>query len=125
QKTRTEKDDAAMIENLHSTKELGLSIRRALEAGKTEEFARLMHQHWLHKKRRSSGITNDQISAWYDCGFANGALGGKLIGAGGGGFLLFYAHDRTVLRKAMTQQGLVEVRFNFVLEGSRVMVTDS
>jgi len=125
QKARTEKEDGAMIENLHFTKELGFSIRKALESGNTEEFARLMHQHWLHKKKRSSAISNDQISAWYDAGMANGALGGKLIGAGGGGFLLFYAHDRAALRKAMSQHGLVEVRFNFDLEGSKVLVTDS
>jgi len=125
QKARTEKDDGAMIENLHFIKDLGFSIRIALESGNMEEFARLMHQHWLHKKKRSAGITNDQISAWYETGMAHGALGGKLIGAGGGGFLLFYARDRTALRKAMTQQGLVEVRFTFDLEGSKVMVTDS
>jgi D-glycero-alpha-D-manno-heptose-7-phosphate kinase len=125
QKARTEKDDGAMIENLHFTKELGFSVRKALESGNTEEFARLMHQHWLHKKKRSSAITNDQISAWYEAGLANGALGGKLIGAGGGGFLLFYAQDRNALRKAMSQHGLMEVRFNFDMEGSKVMVTDS
>jgi len=125
QNSRTDKDDAAMLENLHVTKELGLSIRKALEAGKTSEFARLMHQHWLHKKKRSDGISNDQISNWYNHGLSHGAIGGKLIGAGGGGFLLFYASDRAALRKAMADQGLMEVRFSFDLEGSKVMVTDS
>jgi D-glycero-alpha-D-manno-heptose-7-phosphate kinase len=125
QKSRTEKDDNAMLDNLHYTKDLGLKIRQALEEGKTDHFAKLMHEHWLHKKMRSSAISNNQISAWYDLGLANGALGGKLIGAGGGGFLLFYAQDRVALRKEMAQAGLVEVRFSFDHEGSKVMVTDS
>ncbi len=125
QKARTEKDDSAMLDNLHFTKELGHSIRGALEAGRTEKFAALMHEHWLHKKKRSQGISNDQISAWYDLARSNGALGGKLIGAGGGGFLLFYAHDRAALRRIMAQEGLAEVRFSFDYEGSKVMVTDS
>jgi len=125
QKTRTEKSDASMIENLHRTKQLGFDIRAALEAGRTDEFARLMHEHWLHKKKRSAAISNDQISAWYDLAYGRGALGGKLIGAGGGGFLLFYAGDRVALRRAMAQQGLEEVRFSFDHEGSKVMVHDS
>ena len=124
QKTRTEKDDKSMIENLHYTKELGQSIQKALESGKTHEFAELMHKHWVHKKKRSQSISNDKISQWYDIGLANGASGGKLIGAGGGGFLLFYAHDRKKLREAMATQGLVEVRFSFDHEGSKVMVNE-
>ena len=125
QKKRTEKDDAGMIENLNFIKDLGYSIRKALEAGQTDEFAHLMHQHWQYKQKRSKGISNDQISGFYDIGMKNGALGGKLIGAGGGGFLLFYAKDRIALRKAMADAGLVEVRFGFDHEGSKVIVTDS
>ncbi len=124
QKTRTEKADSSMIDNLHYTKQLGYDIRKALEAGRTDEFAKLMHQHWLHKKKRSASISNDQISAWYDLAYAHGALGGKLIGAGGGGFLLFYAGDRTALRRTMAEQGLTEVRFSFDHEGSKVIVND-
>ncbi len=124
QKLRTEGDDKAMIDNLNFTKELGRSIGKALEAGNTDEFAKLMHQHWLHKKKRSEGISNEQISAWYDLAKDNGATGGKLIGAGGGGFLLFYAHDRKQLRQAMATAGLAEVRFSFDHEGSKVMVND-
>ncbi|MGZ3687530.1 MAG: galactokinase, partial [Bdellovibrionota bacterium] len=94
---------------------------KALEAGDTHTFAQMMHQHWLHKKERSGGISNENINRWYDVGFANGALGGKLIGAGGGGFILFYANDRVALRKAMAKEGLVEVRFSFDHEGSKVV----
>jgi D-glycero-alpha-D-manno-heptose-7-phosphate kinase len=124
QKTKSEQDDKAMLNNLHFVKELGYSIKKALEAGDTAEFAALMHQHWLHKKARSSGISNEQINRWYDVGYANGASGGKLIGAGGGGFLMFYAKDRTALRKAMTAEGLIEVRFSFDHEGSIVLSRD-
>jgi len=124
QKARTESEDAAMIDNLNFTKELGRSIGKALEAGDTEKFAGLMHEHWLHKKKRSAAISNNQISAWYDLAKENGALGGKLIGAGGGGFLLFYAGDRKRLRQAMSGAGLEEVRFSFDQEGSKVMVSE-
>lgn len=122
QKKRSEKDDKEMLNNLHFIKELGQSIKETLEKGNCAEFGRLMHEHWLHKKKRSSGISSEQINRWYDIGFANGALGGKLIGAGGGGFLMFYAKDRATLREAMAKEGLSEVRFRFDHHGSRVMV---
>jgi D-glycero-alpha-D-manno-heptose-7-phosphate kinase len=123
QKSRTESSDKSMIDNLHFIKELGLKIKKELEAGHAENFAKLMHEHWLHKKKRTAAISNDQISKWYEMALDNGALGGKLIGAGGGGFLMFYAKDHVALRKAMAQAGLQEVRFNFDHEGSKVMVT--
>ena len=122
QKKRSESMDKSMLDNLHFIKELGLSIKSALEAGDTDGFAALMHKHWLHKKERSGGISNETINRWYDVGMANGALGGKLIGAGGGGFLMFYASDRAALRKAMAKEGLTEVRFSFDHEGSKVIV---
>jgi D-glycero-alpha-D-manno-heptose-7-phosphate kinase len=80
-----------MIENLHFVKDLGLQSQRALETGNLHEFARLMDVHWQRKKQRSGGMSNPKINEWYDLAMANGALGGKLIGAGGGGFLMFYA----------------------------------
>jgi D-glycero-alpha-D-manno-heptose-7-phosphate kinase len=124
QKRRTEGDDQAMIENLHFIKELGVSIKGALEAGDTQRFGELMHEHWLHKRKRSKGISNEQINRWYDVGHANGAVGGKLIGAGGGGFLMFYAKERSALRAAMAREGLEEVRFAFDFEGSKILVQD-
>lgn len=125
QKSRSDKDDPTMLDNLHFIKELGMTIRTHLEAGNTAGFAECMHRHWEHKKQRSKGISNPQINDWYDLGYANGASGGKLIGAGGGGFLMFYAHDRSALRKAMAKEGLTEVRFSFDHEGSKIMVHDS
>jgi len=113
--------DSAMMENLHCIKDLGKRSQTALEAGNLEEFARLMDTHWQRKKERSRGMTNSDINAWYDCAMANGALGGKVIGAGGGGFLMFYAGDKVKLRHAMREKGLTEVRFRFDFEGTRVL----
>jgi D-glycero-alpha-D-manno-heptose-7-phosphate kinase len=123
QKTRTQKNDAEMLKNLHYIKELGFRSQQALEDGKPQHFGELMHEHWQHKKKRSGGMSNPQIDAWYDLGMKSGALGGKLVGAGGGGFLLFYAHDRNKLRRAMAEAGLEEVRFRFDFEGTKVVLS--
>jgi D-glycero-alpha-D-manno-heptose-7-phosphate kinase len=121
QKVRSDELDPAMIDNLHYVKELGLRSQRALEAGRCEEFGALMHEHWEHKKRRSKGMSNREIDEWYEIGRRNGAIGGKLVGAGGGGFLMFYAEDRKRLRQAMRGAGLEEVRFRFDFEGTKVL----
>ncbi|MCC6192126.1 MAG: galactokinase [Anaerolineales bacterium] len=121
QQTRTRQADREMLDNLHYVKELGLRSQQALEAGDTRGFAALMHEHWEHKQRRSRGMSNLQINEWYALGRANGALGGKLVGAGGGGFLLFYAEDHRRLREAMAQAGLEEVRFHFDFDGTKVL----
>lgn len=121
QNTKTKDSDKHMIDNLHFVKELGLKSKLLLESGKTTEFGALMHEHWEHKKRRSGGMSNAQIDQWYDLGMKNGAVGGKLVGAGGGGFLLFYAADRNKLRHAMAAAGLEEVRFAFDFEGTKVL----
>jgi len=121
QDQRTKVHDAAMINNLHYVKELGVKSRDALEAGDLRRFGTLMHEHWEHKRKRSGGMSNPHIDAWYDLARANGAVGGKLIGAGGGGFLMFYAEDRVSLRHAMRQAGLTEVRFHFDFEGTKVI----
>ena len=121
QNDKSKQNDQAMLDNLHFTKELGYKSLEALERGNLDEFARLMDVHWQRKKARSSGMSNDRINEWYDYARANGALGGKLIGAGGGGFLMFYAGDKTKLRHAMREKGLQEVRFRFDFEGSKVV----
>jgi D-glycero-alpha-D-manno-heptose-7-phosphate kinase len=115
--------DKSMIENLHFVKDLGLQSQRALETGNLHEFARLMDVHWQRKKQRSGGMSNPKINEWYDLAMANGALGGKLIGAGGGGFLMFYADDKSKLRHAMRQAGLKEVRFRFDFEGTKAVIS--
>jgi D-glycero-alpha-D-manno-heptose-7-phosphate kinase len=123
QNTRTKKHDDEMLRNLHFVKELGHRSREALESGDTVKFGELMHEHWEHKKRRSAGMSNQQVDEWYDLGMKNGAVGGKLVGAGGGGFLMFYASDRTKLRRAMRGAGLEEVRFSFDFEGTKIVLS--
>ncbi|HMD47210.1 MAG TPA: galactokinase [Acidimicrobiales bacterium] len=124
QKQRSEKSDPAMIDNLHYVKELGVRSRQALERGDTLAFAQIMDEHWQHKKKRSSAMSNPDIDRWYSIGLDNGALGGKLVGAGAGGFVLFYAKDQDSLRRAMSAEGLAEVRFSFDHDGSIVLVRD-
>ena len=123
QNDRSKQDDAAMLDNLHFTKELGMLSLEALKKGDLREFARLMDVHWQRKRARSDGMSNDRIDEWYALAMRSGALGGKLIGAGGGGFLMFYAEDKVQLRQAMAAQGLKEVRFKFDFEGTKVLVS--
>lgn len=121
QKARSQGGDTQMIDNLHYVKELGLRSKEALEQGDTEGFAVLMHEHWEHKKKRSTSISNGNIDRWYELGRDSGALGGKLVGAGAGGFLLFYTRDQHALRQAMAAEGLTEVRFTFDHDGSTIL----
>lgn len=114
-------NDKSMIENLHYVKELGQAGKKALEAGDLRGFADLMHVHWEHKKKRSPAMSNSAIDQYYELARANGALGGKLIGAGGGGFLMFYTEDKTQLRHAMRHAGLREVRMRFDFQGTTVV----
>ena len=121
QDERSKNADKTMVDNLHFVKDLAGQSQRALENGNLREFARLMDVHWQHKKKRSKGMTNVQINEWYDLAMSRGALGGKLIGAGGGGFLMFYAEDKAALRHALRDQGLTEVRFRFDFEGTKTL----
>jgi D-glycero-alpha-D-manno-heptose-7-phosphate kinase len=121
QKQRTEQSDDEMLQNLHYVKELGRRSAQVLEAGQLPVFGDLMHEHWEHKKRRSNGMSNPQIDEWYELGRQNGAIGGKLVGAGGGGFLLFYTEEPRRLRTAMARAGLEEMRFRFDFEGTKVL----
>jgi D-glycero-alpha-D-manno-heptose-7-phosphate kinase len=121
QDDKSKSSDKAMTENLHFVKDLGKQSQRALEGDDLHEFARLMDVHWQRKKERSQGMSNQKINEWYECAMSSGALGGKLIGAGGGGFLMFYADDKARLRHAMREKGLTEVRFRFDFEGTKVL----
>ena len=123
QDQKSKSDDKDMIENLHFVKDLGLKSQAALESDNLHEFARLMDVHWQRKKQRSGGMSNPKINEWYDLAMASGALGGKLIGAGGGGFLMFYSEDKVKLRHAMTKAGLQEVRFRFDFEGTKLVIS--
>ncbi len=123
QKLRSECKDAAMAQSLHFTKEIGHQIVAELESGNVLEFGPLMHEHWLSKRRRSAGMSNDRIDSLYDLAMRQGgALGGKLVGAGGAGFLLFQTEDRRRLRQIMLQAGLTEMDFSFDFDGSVVLL---
>jgi len=122
QHDKSTQSNEAILKNLHFVKELGRQSQRALEDNDLGEFARLMDVHWRRKKERSAIMSNNFINDSYDVAMANGALGGKLIGAGGGGFLLFYAEDKARLRDAMRERGLTEVRFRFEPEGTKILI---
>ena len=121
QDDKSKSKDNDMTANLHFVKELGYASKDALEQGNLDEFGRLMNVHWQHKKQRSGGMSNSNIDDWYDLALKNGAIGGKMVGAGGGGFLMFYAEDQVKLRAAMRQAGLQEVRFRFDFHGTQVV----
>ena len=120
---KSKANDLKMIENLHFTKDLGMRSKAALVEGDTKKFGELMHEHWEHKKSRSFGMTSDFIDDAYAQAIQAGAVGGKLVGAGGGGFLMFYADDKEMLRRKMSELGLEEVRFQFDFEGTKVILS--
>jgi len=121
QKEKSNKDDKDMLENLHYVKDLGYRSKNALESGKLNVYGEIMHEHWENKKRRSKGMSNPEIDTWYQAALNNGAIGGKVVGAGGGGFLMFMANDRDKLRHEMKLQDLEEVRFKFDFEGTKII----
>ncbi|MGH9586960.1 MAG: galactokinase [Acidobacteriaceae bacterium] len=126
QKARSLGRDPAMLDGLHFAKELGYEIRSVLEAGRIEEFGPLMDAHWRKKRERSEGMTSSRIDELYALAMRQGgARGGKLVGAGGGGFLLFQSRDRRRLREAMTEAGLSEMDFSFDFDGSVVVVRNA
>jgi len=121
QDVKSREADSEMMGNLHFVKDIGRRSLDALEKGELTQFAELMNVHWEHKKRRSVRMSNDNIEQWVALARANGALGGKVVGAGGGGFLMFYADDKVRLRAAMREAGLQEVRFRFDFDGTKVV----
>lgn len=124
QGSKIQVDESEAVRSMHRIKEIGRESRRALEEGDVTTLGKLMHEHWLEKKRVSTKISNPKIDEWYETGLRNGALGGKVMGAGGGGLLLFCceAGKRKQLRSALEAKGLQHMDFRFDWDGSRVMV---
>ena len=120
---QSEKNENSIIENLHEVKEIGYQSKRYLENDDLNSFANLMNDHWKIKKKRSKIMTNEKIDSYYQSGIDNGAIGGKVIGAGGGGFLMFYASDKKLLRNKMQSLGLIEINFQFEFEGTKSIVS--
>ena len=121
QHRKTLDQDASMIANLHHVKALGLQSKDALESGDLRRFGALMHEHWDYTRGRAAAMSSDAVDAAYTLARENGAIGGKLIGAGGGGFLMFYTEDKRRLRAAMKHTGLREVRIALGVAGTRVV----
>lgn len=124
QRQDTEGGDSTVLDSLHRTKELGYRVKETLEQGNLDNFGQLLHEHWENKKRRSGKISNSQVDRWYTVARDSGALGGKLIGAGGGGFLMLYCPNdkKGSVREALAAEGLREMPFNFDFEGTKVLV---
>jgi D-glycero-alpha-D-manno-heptose-7-phosphate kinase len=121
QDDKTKAMDQNMIDNLHHIKDLGYRSLDALESCDLIEFGTIMHEHWQYKKKRSKNMSNPDIDEWYQIAMENGAIGGKLVGAGLGGFLLFYTEEKTRLQNAFKQIGLKEVEIRFDFEGTKIL----
>lgn len=113
-----------VLDSLHRSKELGYKIEEALLKGDIEQFGELLHTHWLNKKRRLVSISNPNIDRWYEIARENGAVGGKIMGAGGGGFFMFYVPNgkKNNFRNVMTKEGLREMSYDFDYEGAKVLI---
>jgi len=124
QKDDTLRAAPAVVDSLHRTKELGFRIKEALEREQLDEFGALLDEHWQNKKRRADAITDRRIDRWYTLAREKGALGGKLIGAGGGGFLMLYCPgcSKAAVREALTAEGLKEMPARFDFDGAKVLV---
>ncbi len=114
--------NANAVEKMHAIKKIGEESKRALEIGDLTRFGELLHEHWVTKRGVTDNMSSDSIDRWYDIARENGAIGGKIMGAGGGGFLMLYCDDgRQNLRSLLSKEGLVEYRFRFDFEGSKVV----
>jgi len=124
QKQDTSAGKQSVVDSLHVTKQIGYEIRDALESGDLVRYGELLHKHWLNKKRRSEKISDANVDRWYDVARSNGALGGKVMGAGGGGFMMIFTtpEAKQRVREALSTDGLREMPFDFDLDGAKVLV---
>lgn len=123
QSKATEDNKKQVLDSLHYIKDSGYKILDIVESGNITELGHMFDEHWKYKKQLAKGISNPQFDEIYKIAMQNGALGGKISGAGGGGFFLFYCeNNQSKLRKAMKEVGLKEMRFDFDYEGSKVLV---
>jgi D-glycero-alpha-D-manno-heptose-7-phosphate kinase len=124
QSKKAKAEENTVIESMHKIKEIGYEVKKALLKGDVCTFGKLLHEHWLTKKNVSTKMSNPKIDDWYKLAMRNGALGGKIMGAGGGGFLLFCVENgkRKLLRKTLEEAGLKYMDFKFDWEGAKVLV---
>lgn len=121
-KSKSKKSDE-IIQSLDEIKDLGQQVKKYLLTGKVDEVGSSFHTHWLIKKRLSSKVSNPQIDYWYEQGMRNGALGGKIMGAGGGGWFVFYVNkNKKRFSEQMTKLGLNEQSVKFDWEGTKTLI---
>ena len=121
QKEKSDKNDDSMIKNLDKVKKMGKEFSSLLKGKRFDEYGKLMNEHWILKKERSKAMSNEKIDELYEFGIKNGSNGGKIIGAGGGGFILFQSNNPTMLRKKFSEQGIRAIDFNFVNLGTEII----
>lgn len=124
QREKSEQRSGRTLDALHRIKALGWQIKDAIEQGNLDDFGALLHESWQHKKQLASGVTNSFIDESYDAALRAGARGGKITGAGGGGFLMLYCHEehQDAVRTSLEQLGLRQIRCAFEFEGTRVLL---
>jgi D-glycero-alpha-D-manno-heptose-7-phosphate kinase len=126
QDEKSKKDENKTIDTLHEIKKVGLETKKAFEKGDVDKLGEYLDEHWNIKKRLSHGVSNTFIDECYDHAIKNGALGGKIMGAGGGGFFMFYHNgnntEKTAFIKEMAKKGLKKMRYNFDFEGTKIVL---
>lgn len=123
QGSRVKKSDSATLEGMHRIRQLGHDVFDLLVKGDIDRYGELLHEHWTNKRRLASKMTDERIDEHYDAARKAGAIGGKLMGAGGGGFFMFYTRpqDKRRVYEVMTKRGLKPLRFRFDLDGARIV----
>ena len=126
QNEKSKKDEKSTIDTLHEIKRIGIETKKAFEKGDIDKLGEFLDIHWNTKKKLSKGVTNKFIDDCYGLAKKNGALGGKIMGAGGGGFFMFYHNgnnkEKTKFTKALSKKNLKKIRFHFDFEGSKILL---
>jgi len=123
QNRKTNSNHKEVSESLHRIKEIGIKVKNSFEEGSISEFGKLLDLHWQTKRRLSEKVSSQEIDNWYKLAKKSGALGGKVMGAGGGGFFMFYCNNgKNGFRKALENEGLKEMRYHLDFEGSKVLI---
>jgi D-glycero-alpha-D-manno-heptose-7-phosphate kinase len=123
QQRRVDELDASVVERMHDIKAIGREVKDLLERGDLDRYGELLHDHWEKKRRLTSNMTDEKLDDIYESARRAGAIGGKLMGAGGGGFFMFYVRpaERRRFVEAMKAKGLRILRFRFDDAGARIV----